>query len=123
MLADGRFGDDQLPGDGGVGVPFGDQRQHLSFPGGQPGQRVAVPAHELPHHFGVDDRAPGHHAAQCHGELRHVDHSVFQQVADPQAVAGVEQVGGVALLHVLAESDDSQARPGVAELAHHITST
>ena len=111
MLADGGLGDDELPGDRGVGVALGDEGEDLALARGQRGQRVAAAAQQLADHLGVDDGAAGGHAAQRGDEVLDVGHPVLEQVADAAAVAGVEQVGGVAVLDVLAEHDDGQ--PGV----------
>ena len=99
-------------GDRGIGASLGDQRENLAFAGGQGGQRVAPPPHELADDLGVDHGRAGGDAAQRIGEVLDVDHPVFEQVADAAAVAGVEQVGGVAVLDVLAERDDRE--PGWA---------
>ena len=44
MLAHRGLGDDELPGDGGVGMALGDEGEHLALTRGQPRQRVAVAA-------------------------------------------------------------------------------
>jgi hypothetical protein len=78
------------------------------------GQRVAAAAQELAYDLRVDDRAAGADLAQCRDELLDVGSAVLQQVADGPAVAGVEQVGGVGVLHVLAEHHHGKPRPGGA---------
>ena len=94
MLADGCLGDDELAGDRGVGVAFGDEGEDLAFACGQRRQRVAAAPHQLAYHLGIDHGAAGGHAAQRGDEVLDIGHSVFEQVADAAAVAGVEQVRG-----------------------------
>jgi len=54
-------------------------------------------------------------------EVLDVGHAVFEQIADPVAIAGVEQVPGVALLDVLAERDHRQPGAGRAQLDGVVT--
>ncbi len=115
MLADGCLGDDELPGDGDVGVSFGDEGQDFAFSRRELRQRVALPAQQLAHYLGVDHGSAARHAAQRGDEILDIDDAVFEQVADSSAAGGVEQLEGVAVLHVLAERDDRQLRVGAPQ--------
>ncbi|GAA5061520.1 hypothetical protein GCM10023259_049600 [Thermocatellispora tengchongensis] len=95
-----------------VRVAFRDERQYLALAGRQPGERVAMAAQEQAYHLRGDHGPSGGHLPQCGDELRHVYHPILEQVAHATPAAGVEQLGGILVLDVLAEYDDGQA--GVA---------
>ena len=88
--------------------------------GAERDERVVPPPHELSHHLRVDGGPARADPAQRVDELLDVDHPVLEQVADAtpvaDAVAGTEQVGGIGVLHVLAQHDDGQARVRPAQL-------
>jgi hypothetical protein len=94
-----------VPGDGRVGVPFGDVGQHFALAARQRGPGVAAPPHQLGEDLGVDGGPASGDAAQRIGELLDVTHSVLEQVAQAAAATGLEQVCPVAVLDVLAEHD------------------
>src|SRR6266851_5036702 len=91
VLADGRFGDDELAGDRGVGVPLGDEGEDLALARRQGGQRVAAPPEQLADDLRVNGGPAEGDAAQRGDELLNVADPVLEQVADAAAVAGVEQ--------------------------------
>src|SRR5712691_4534499 len=64
VLAHGCLGDDELPGDRGVRVPFGHEGEDLALTRGQCGQRVAAAAQQPADDLRVDDGPAGGHAAQ-----------------------------------------------------------
>jgi hypothetical protein len=82
--------------------------------GGEALDRVAAAAEQLAYHLRVDHRAACGDPAHRVDELLHVADPVLEQVADAAAVAaarvGVEQLGGVGLLDVLAEHQHGQGR-------------
>jgi hypothetical protein len=57
---------------------------------------------------GVDDGATLGDPAQGIEEFLDMVHAVLQEIADPCAVARVEQLGCVAALHLLTEDEDGQ---------------
>jgi hypothetical protein len=82
----------------------------------QRGERVAAAAQQLADDLRVDHGLADGHAAQRDDEVLDVGYPVFEQVADTAAVPGVQQVGGVGVLHVLAEHDHGQPWAVAAQL-------
>ncbi len=77
---------------------------------GASGIAAAAAGEQLGHDLGIEGGAAGADPAHGVDELGHVGDPVLQQVADPGGVAG-EQLGGVALLDVLAEDEDADLGP------------
>src|SRR5512132_1260898 len=115
VLLDRALGDDQALGDGGVAAALGHEGEDVQLAGAEGGQGVgaAAAAQQLGDHLGGDGAA----AAPADGgqELGHVGHPVLEQVADALGAAG-EEVGGVALLHVLGQDQDGGGGGALAHL-------
>ena len=79
---------------------------------GEAVDRVPAAAQQLADHLGVDDRAAGGDPLHRVDELLHLADPVLEQVAHPGpapvARVGVEQLGGVGLLDILAEHQHGQ---------------
>jgi hypothetical protein len=117
VLLHGSLGDEQRGGDAGVRPALGHEPEDVVLAGGQGGQRVLAPSpgEELGDDLGVQRGAAGGHALHGLEEVAHVGHPVLEQVAHPLGPSG-QQLGGVVLLHVLAEHDHRDVR---VLLAHH----
>ena len=76
---------------------------------------AAAAAEQLRDDLGVDRRAAGSDAPRGGKELVDVGHAVLQQVADA-AAAAAQQIGGVALLDVLAEDQNRDLGLAAAQL-------
>jgi len=102
VLLDRAGGDHQRLGDAGVGPALRHEAEHLAFLGGEPGQRVGVPAagEQLPYDLGVECGSARGDAPGRLDELVDVGDAVLEQVADGPGVAG-EQFGRVPLLDEL----------------------
>jgi hypothetical protein len=111
VLAYGRLTDDELLGDGGVGVTLSHQSENLAFTLGQgsKGPVVATSGEQVTYDIGVDDRATRGDAVEAVEEVTDVAHPVLEQVADARVGAGggrVEQVSDVGLGDVGGQQDD-----------------
>lgn len=71
-------------GDGRVGAPLGHERQDLPFPGGEPGELIAVPApaEELGDHLGVESGPAGGHPVQRVDEIVQPDDAFLEEIAE-----------------------------------------
>ena len=90
-----------------VGAALGHQPEHLALARGElvERRRALAAAEQLGDDLGVERGAAGGDAPQRRRGTRDVGDAVLEQVADALAAAA-EQVGGVALLDVLAEDED-----------------
>lgn len=111
VLFNGSFTNEELFGNGGVGVPLGHGGQDFEFASRQVGQQVIAPAtgDELGNDFRVERRPAGCHPGDGCQELRDVGHPVLQQITN-RADAGFEQFAGVFSLDVLREDEDWRIR-------------
>src|SRR5215469_7756033 len=105
--------DEERGGDGRVGAPFGHQREHLAFAGGEGRERVTAAGQQLRNDLGVQRAASRRHPIQGLEELGQVRDPVLEQVADAVRPVG-QQLGGVALLHVLREHQHAHLGPAAA---------
>ena len=96
--------------DAGVGAALGHQPQHLLLARGEAVHRVVAAAdHQLGDDLGVQRGAAGGDPAHRVEEVADVRDPVLEQVAD-RAGGLRQQVGGVALLHVLGQHQKRHVR-------------
>src|SRR5216683_497606 len=103
---DGALGDEQAGGEGPVGEPLGDQREHLALAFGElvEGAGPAFAGKNAGDDRRVDDCLAVGEAAEGVDQVRDVEDAFFEQVADPFGML-FEQPHGVAGLDVLGEDE------------------
>src|SRR6266545_886639 len=108
--------DEEPVRDAAVGQALGHQGEDLSFPDGQPVERIALAgsADELRDEGRIDDGLARGDALERSDEVADVEHTVLQQIADPLAGA-VEKPERVFGLDVLREQQHSDLRETAAD--------
>ncbi len=111
VFLDGSFADEELLGDGGVGVALGHRCQDFLFAVGEVCKEIVPPAtsHELGDNLRIESRAAIRYPNDCCQELGDVSYTVFQQIANRPG-AGFQQLTGIFGLDILRENQDRCVR-------------
>lgn len=110
VLIDGRFGDEELRRDGGIGMSLRDKGKHFPVARGQATGRILA-AQQLPDHLRVDDRRARCHLAHRLDELRDVGDAVLEQDGQPGMTSAIA-VGARAEHHDLIDAQLVVTSPG-----------
>src|SRR5699024_5564597 len=106
VLLNGSGAEVEDSGDRGVGLALGHELEDFEFTGAQGRQPVLLPGpdEDLGHDLGVEHGAAAGDLVDGVEEVLDIGDSVLEQVAEAAGVLG-DELGGVLLLHVLAEHE------------------